>query len=496
MGEPLKLNTILRTAVGAGLILPALALIAFGPDTSREVPPDRVVVTYWEKWTDFEGTAMRRLCDVFNDTAGAELGIYVDYVLTTQIDLKSLVAACGGDPPDLNGLWTFNVSSYAAKGALQPLDERAAEAGITPEVILPVYYNQGVYHDQLYSVPLTPWSIALYYNKDIFAEFADELAAAGYSADRAPRTMDEFADYCRIVHRRNDKNDIELHGFVLGVPENIGWYWYAWGTWFGATWSDPETGLMKIDSAEQIRAYEWLQEFVRMFGQRDMIRLESSLANFNSPDNPFMTGRLAMMQQGPWFPNMIRQYAPEINYGAAPFPTHDGSEISYCGQDVLVIPSGARHPDEAWAFIDWLYNSPPINVPSGAAEPQFGYEYCIIETNEGPQQRPMPPLRPLEWLCWNHYKNSPYIEPADDFTRTHPNPVVEVHDQLARSPLAMTEPPIPNWMELRGEFEATYRDIWAGRAEAAPCLRAAQKRIDALTKLAADRMARYGEEYP
>ena len=65
-----------------------------------------------------------------------------------------------------------------------------------------------------------------------------------------------------------------------------------------------------------------------------VLRFESGLANFNSPDNPFMRGKLAMMQQGPWFANMIRQYGPDIDYGVAPFPSADGGETSYCGQDV------------------------------------------------------------------------------------------------------------------------------------------------------------------
>jgi hypothetical protein len=209
-----------------------------------------------------------------------------------------------------------------------------------------------------------------------------------------------------------------------------------------------------------------------------------------------MTGKLAMMQQGPWFANMIRQYAPEIHYGAAPFPTADGSEVGYCGQDVLVIPTGARHPDAAWAFIDWLYNSPPVIVPSRQAEPQPGYEYYVEQTPDGPVRRPMPPLEPIEWLCRAHYKNSPLRDTSPAFLASHPNPVVSVHDRLARGPGAQTEPPLPNWNEVLAEFMAAYRDIWAARSAARPRLRECQERIDALIDLARHRQARYGEPYP
>jgi len=486
----------IKVVVGAAMVLPALGLVAFGPRTSREVPQDRVVVTYWEKWTDFEGEAMRRLCALFNETVGAEKGIYVDYVVTTQIELKTLVAAAGGDPPDLAGLWPDRVPSFASKGALQALDERAAAAGIDAGTIIPVYYEQCRYHGQLYAVPLTPWSLALYYNKNLFAEFADELAAAGYSADRPPRTLVELEDYCRIIHRRNADGEIELMGYLPGAPWPIGWYWLTWPLWFGGSFHEGEAREFRVDAESYVQAYEWVQDFARQFGVDEVQRFESSFANFNSPDNPFMIGKLAMMQQGPWFANMIRQYAPEIDYGAAPFPTYDGSEIGYCGQDVLVVPAGARHPDKAWAFIEWLYTSEPIVVPSGKPEPQHGYEYYTVMTDTGPQSYGMKPMRPIEWICWIHYKNSPLIDPSPTFVETHPNPVVAVHDRLARGPRVHSDPLLPNWTELRGTFEAAYADIWSGRVDVRTRLRECQERIDVLTELARRRLERYGERYP
>lgn len=485
-----------RTLLGVAVLCGALGLIAFGPRGKADLAPGRVVVTYWEKWTDFEGDAMRRLCGVFNRTAGAAQGVYVDYVVTTQIDLKTLVATSGGDPPDLAGLWPHNISSFAAKGALQPLDDWAAAAGIGGETLIPIYYEMCRYHGKLYGLPSTPWSLALYYNKGLFREFAAELRAGGHDPERPPRTLDELAAYGRIIQRRNARGDLDLMGFLPAAPETIGWYWHFWGVWSGGTLFDPAVGRMRVDTDAFIHGYEWVRDYAGQFGVRDVLRFESSLANFNSPDNPFMSGRLAMMQQGPWFANMIRQYAPDIEFGVAPFPTIDGRETSYCSGDVLCIPTGARHPREAWQFIAWLYNGDPIVVPSGEPEPQPGYEFYYADGPAGRERRPMPPLRPIEWLCWNHYKNGPLLEPSEAFLATHPNPGVEIHERLARSELAMSDPPLPNWIELRDEFGAAYRAIWGGGADPAQRLRACQTRLDALTEIARRELARYGEPYP
>ena len=44
-----------------------------------------------------------------------------------------LLATAGGNPPDVSGLWSFDVSVYSEKGALIPLDVPLEEAGIGPE---------------------------------------------------------------------------------------------------------------------------------------------------------------------------------------------------------------------------------------------------------------------------------------------------------------------------------------------------------------------------
>jgi hypothetical protein len=379
---------------------------------------------------------------------------------------------------------------------LQDLTRRAADAGIDDDLIIPVLYKACRYHDRVYALPLTPWSVALYYNKEIFAEFAGELEEAGYSADRPPRTLDELRGYANIIHRRDAQGEIELMAFLPGFPETVGWFWNAWALWFGGSFRDGEAGEFRVDTDAYLRGYGWVRDYARHFGIRDVLRFESGMANFNSPDNPFMIGKLAMVQMGPFFANMIRKYAPDIDYGVAPFPTVDGREVGFCALDVLTIPKGARHPDEAWAFMEWLYTSAPIAVPSGKAEPQYGYDYFTVKTDTGMLRRPMPLLRPVEWLCWAHYKNGPLVSPSPGFIESHPNPAIDVHERATRGPHAHTVPPLPNWTELLVEFTAAYRDIWSSEVDVGTRLGACQERIDVLVDQARRRLQRHGTEYP
>jgi hypothetical protein len=300
------------------------------------------------------------------------------------------------------------------------------------------------------------------------------------------------AAYCRVIHREDERGDLTMMAFVPGLPETLGWYWHTWPLWYGGEFWDEERGRVPISSEPFVRGLQWIRDLTDAFGQRRVLRFESGLANFNSPDNPFMTRTVAMVQQGPWFAHMIREYAPEINYGVAPFPTGGGNPISYNGQDALAIPTGAAHPDEAWTFIEWLYTAKPIHVQSREPEPQFGYDIAY----QNGARVPMPALRPIEWLCWNHYKNSPLADPAPEFLATHPNPAIAVHERLARSSFAKTDPRIPNWTEIHEEFKAAYRDIWGSPVPVRERLEECQKRVDTLVDLARRRQARYGLEFP
>ena len=95
-----------------------------------------------------------------------------------------------------------------------------------------------------------------------------------------------------------------------------------------------------------------------------------------------------------------------------------------------------------------------------------------------------------------HYKNSPLATPSGAFLQSHPSPVIAIHDDLARSAHAHTEPPLPNWTELLAEFEAAYRDIWGGEVDVRARLVECQARIKFLTDLARRRLSRSGVRYP
>lgn len=421
-------------------LFPALGLIGVAATawyserlTASEVRPGPVRITYWEKWTGFEGDAMRAVVDEFNRSQDE---IFVELLTVSGIQDKTLLATSGGNPPDVAGLFGPNVAQYADNMAVMPLTEFCKEAGIGPEDYIPCYWDIGFYKGEVYSLPTTPASTALHYNRAL-------LKAAGLDPDRPPKTIEELDAYAEKLTKRNGSR-IEVSGFL---PNEPGWWNWSWGYFFGGTLLEGDT--ITANSPENIRAYEWIQSYTKKFGAGDIQAFRSGFGNFSSPQNPFMSQKVAMVLQGVWMYNFISQFAPELDWAAAPFPhpadRPDLAEPTLVDLDVLVIPVGAKHPKEAFEFIKF------------------------VQSQKG-----------MELLCMGQRKHSPLREVSPGFYEKHPNPYIRLFTELAYSKNAIPAPKIGIWPEYQAELNSAFDEVYLMRKTPKEALDYVQARMTPL----------------
>lgn len=424
------------TVLLAGLlVLPALALLAFGPRGRASVPPDRVVVRYWEKWAGVEAVPIRRIVDEFNNTIGARQGIWVEYNSISDVDKRTLLATAGGDPPDIAGLFDHIVAQLAEQNALMPLDALAAEFDIRADTFKPVWWNVGVYRDQLYALPSAPYTIALFYNRRLFRE-------AGLDPDAPPQTIGEMTDAIRRLTRRDSAGRITQAGFSVS-PSMLGWWPWAWPFFFDAR---PWNGArFEMNSSAVLAALEWVHDWREAVGLKAMLAFEGSFQSIEGLDNPFLGERLAMVFQGPWMTNWIRTYAPDLDYGVTAFPSADAARHhAFASADVFVIPRGAPHPREAMMFLQYLMRQ-----------------------------------EVLESLCKAHCKVSPFRRPGDDFLRDHPNPHIRTFDALAESADAFSVPKSACWAQAKDITQVMLESVNRGTSAPQEAAALAQRKLDA-----------------
>lgn len=441
----------------AGLIATALTfglLAACAPRPSDRRADGRIVIQYWEKWEDFEKEAMREIVDAYN---ASQDKVFVNFLSTGAIDQKLLLATAGGNPPDVAGLWAWRLYTYAEMGALEPLDGLMRRDGVSAEDYLPSIIEQCRYKDFTWALPTTPATLALHYNRDLFRK-------AGLDPDRPPRTIAELNEYAAKLTVTDESGAIVQLGFS---PTEPGWWNDRWGYWFGGDLLSADGKRITIDSAENIAAFEWVRSFPKRYGMEHIQVFQASGGQFNSSQNLFLAGKVAMVLQGPWMATFVDKFSPGLDWGVAPFPAVDASmpAVTICEADVLVIPKGSRHREEAWDFIRFV-------------------------------QRP----ENMERLCLGQRKFSPLREVSADFYAKHPHPHIAVFRALAESPNARGAPETPVYSEYRDEINYAFDLIWRLRSEPAEALgnaaRRAQPKLDRVNtqweRVAAKRAAEWG----
>jgi ABC-type glycerol-3-phosphate transport system substrate-binding protein len=261
---------------------------------------------------------------------------------------------------------------------------------------------------------------------------------------------------------------VERMGFWHGEP---GWWSWLWGYSFGASIFDESTGRATIDAPQSLAAYRWLQSYVRSPGLSSdqanaaaIKKFEDSYGFYNTAQNAFLSGKVAMVLQGPWLANMIKQFVPDMDYSVVPMPVaasvrDDASPIALVDTDVLCIPRGCKHPREAMEFIAFT-------------------------------QRP----EITERLATAHCKVCPLKTCSAGFVSSHPNRGLSVHNALADSPRAFVVPKTRAWPQIKDEFDAMVLRLRALKGDADTELATMQSRAqEMIDRVNQQRKLRYGD---
>ncbi|MBM4017972.1 MAG: extracellular solute-binding protein [Planctomycetes bacterium] len=380
----------------------------------------RVHLAYWEKWGSFEAEACQKMCDAFNE---GQQEIFVHYIRTSQVDRKSMLAAIGRSPPDVAGLWNFNVIPFAEGGALEPLDGLMARSGLTRDYYIDNYLKLCEYEGRIYALPTAPMSMALFWNKEHFRRRAADLLAAGLDPARPPRTIEELDRYAEVLNEFQADGSPRIMGYL---PTEPGWYNHSYGFFFGGRLVDERTGRLTADDPANVRAFAWAKKYAERYGREKLLQFRSGFGTFDSPYNAFIEGRVSMEMQGVWFPMFIRRHRPQMEYGVAPFPCAEGvpGPRSLLEADVIGLPRGCPHPEEAWKFILWTQR-------------------------EG-----------LAILCRLQGKHLPFRRPPPWFHEGHPNPQIEIFEQLAMAPESFIIPATRVQLEYRDMVIRAFEHMW------------------------------------
>lgn len=308
-------------------------------DAADAKPKDKVEITFWHVWTDKDAGPITARIDAFNKSQDR---ITVK-VLGNQDATKQLTAISGGNPPDVALTYWNNIGPWAHAGAVLPLADHLKKSKLDTANFIPAALERMKVNDQYYALPFTvSMASTLMYNKKAFQD-------AGIA--KPPETLEELFDTAKKLTKR-ENGAISQIGFIPDYPwiDNV-----FWPIIFGGGWVDAN-GKITANQEANVKAIAYQRKFYEEFGMDQIGKFRSGMGQRGTPNDPLLTGKLAMMIG--WEYNFPDERKPDGPIGIAPFPypadRPDLKGSGMVGPRAVFIPKKAKHPEEAWEFMQYL----------------------------------------------------------------------------------------------------------------------------------------------
>ena len=320
-----------------------LAFLLTSQTIAASVKDTRQRVVFWNLFTTGAShQVITQLVQQFNETQNDYVVVKSD-IPYRQLHTKMLPAIAGRVPPDVSILDRFRVASYAARGALLCLDDLIGRDGLQAEDFFAATWAECLYEGSAWAVPYDTDVRVMYYNKKLFRE-------AGLDPENPPRTWSELRDCSRklTVFRRD--NRLEQTGY-LPIYGNTGLYLYGWQK--GGRFMSEDGQTVTLNDPRIVEALIWLKDFADEYGVENLLTFRSGFGA--DAQNPFVTGRIAMVVLDVGELSMIQRYGRDIEWATAPCPyADDGEPATWSGGFSLVIPKGAGNAEGGWAFCRFI----------------------------------------------------------------------------------------------------------------------------------------------
>lgn len=351
---------VLRGVVAAGASAVALPLL-LGACAGREeapaagkAPTGKVVLWGWTgpgaQWADELGQQMLR------EFEGKNPGITVE-ALNVQAggnagDDKFLVAAAGGEPPDLFSTGRSAVAEWGIDGIIRALDERMkASRTVKPEAFVPGLIEEGSWRGKVYGLSHSIDTRAFYWNKELYA-------SSGLNPERAPDTWDEFVAAIGKTARQ-EGGKLDLLGYHPTLNEGVGaHFWQVWLWALGGTYLSEDRTRVTFNSDAGIKALEWMQRLANAQGGWSAIQEFYTPIQQATPQRPngWLLGIKRTSQDictGGAVKSLQDNYR-DVRFGVGHIPkAPTGKRASVRGGYFLVLASQAKNPDAAWRFVEF-----------------------------------------------------------------------------------------------------------------------------------------------
>lgn len=257
------------------------------------------------------------------------------------IDQQQLLTAiASGNPPDVVYLNRDDLSTYARRGALQPLDQCIEQAGIDVSQFRPAAVQPVTLDGTVYGVPEFNNIVLMIVNTAAL----DEAGMALEDLDTSDwEAIARFNEQLTTV----DGGNVTRIGFDPKLPE----FFPLWVRANGGQLVSDDGRTAMLDSPEAVEALEFAAGLHDAAGGRGPFMAFRDTWDFFGAGNQVASNQIGAWPMEQWYVNVLVESSPDAPVAFAPFRDRQGNVLSFATGSAWAVPAGAANPDAACAFM-------------------------------------------------------------------------------------------------------------------------------------------------
>lgn len=333
--------TIVFAILGCGDDDDTLILDVFDGDNSNE--SKNLVI--WGEVPGTDADDIREAMAYVSDNN--PYGITLEYVPVQGLGVRLAAARLAGDLPDLV-LWPRpDTATYAPKGFLYELHELVERDGMNTDIFYAEALRELKHDSALYGLPvdIDPWGI--WVNMGMVESHNADLTPSDPDYVTVPTTWDELYHAAVQLTRHDQSGNVTATGFNINALRGA---FYSFLLTVGGEIIDENNGVVNIDDTKGTAVLEFFNDFYRH---------EPPLYTRGiDPIDAFAGNRLAMTFGPLYFERQVkaRNTSIDMQFISVPAGPIDGVQSGVIGGYGLVIPRGAKNPNNAWDIMQWWTN--------------------------------------------------------------------------------------------------------------------------------------------
>src|SRR3954452_1581058 len=281
------------------------------------------------------------------DEAKKALGSKVKVKLIKgDLDIQQFLnSVASGKPPEVVYADRSQIGTFAARGAIIPLDDCIKGEGIDTSVIRKPALDQVTFDGKVYGIP--EFNVV-----QIIQANSDLLSKAGLTLD------DVNASNWDKVAAANKKLMKTSGGklSVIGVDSKMPEFFPLWAKANGADLISADGKTAQLNSPQAVEALQFAVDLINAHGGNNPFHAFRDTWDFFGAENEFAKDQVSAFPMEQWYLATLAGSSPDIDLLVKPFVDRQGNGLTYAEGSSLAITANSQNQDAACAFVTTMTN--------------------------------------------------------------------------------------------------------------------------------------------